>query len=157
LEEVVMKSFVAGVAAVASAFAFVAAAGAGPPLQASGSGVVSAPVLTNVRSHDGITFADFTQAGTLTGTFEGTMDTTGRLIVFPDGRVHVEALVMFVGATPCGTGMVLFRGHDETINGIGTGQVVTVDAAQTVSIHAVIALALAGPAFTYSGSYHCGH
>jgi hypothetical protein len=57
-----MKSFVAGVAAAASALAFVAEAGAGPPLQASGGGVVSAPALTNVRSADGIIFADFTQA-----------------------------------------------------------------------------------------------
>ncbi len=152
-----MKSFVAGVAVVAFALAFVAAAGAGPPLQASGSGVVSAPALTNVRSSDGIIFADFTQSGTLTGTFVGTMDTTGRLIVFPDGRVFVQGFVTFTGTTPCGTGMVLFAGHDQTTNGIGTGLVVTVGAAQTADIHAVIDLALAGPAFTYSGNYHCGH
>jgi hypothetical protein len=153
-----MKPFVAGVAAAASALVFVTAAGAGPPQEATGTGAAGAPVLTNIRLADGNLLADFTQNGALTGTFSGTFETTGQLIVYPDGRVYVHGLVTFTGATACGSGTVPFVGNDQTVGGVGTGTVMTVEGVDnTADIHAVVDLALAGPTFTYSGSYHCGN
>ena len=120
--------------------------------------LAAAPALTNVRSADGNLLADFTQSGALTGTFSGTFETTGHLIVYPDGRLDVHGFITFTGATACGSGTVRFVGNDQTVGGVGTGTVMTVDGAQnTAGIHAVVDLALAGPTFTYSGSYHCGN
>jgi hypothetical protein len=152
-----MRFLLAGLGAAATALAFATAAGADPPQQATGTGVVGAPVLTNVRQADGNVLADETQSGLVTGTFTGTIQSTGRLIIHADGRVDVYAFVTFTGTTPCGSGTVLFVGSDQTRAGAGSGTVRTVDAAaNTVPIHSVDALALVGPAFTYNGTYHCG-
>jgi hypothetical protein len=156
-KETQMRSFLVGLAAAATALGFATASGADPPQQATGSGVVGAPVPTNVRQADGNVLADITQSGVLTGTFSGTIQTTGRLIIHADGRVDVYGFVTFTGATPCGSGTVLFVGSDQTMAGVGSGTVRTVDAAaNTVAIHSVDNLALVGSAFTYSGTYHCG-
>jgi FtsP/CotA-like multicopper oxidase with cupredoxin domain len=50
----------------------VPAAAAGQPIAASGSFVVQSFVQSNVRSADGVTFFDFTEHDTLSGTFSGT-------------------------------------------------------------------------------------
>jgi len=152
-----MRPFFAVVSALAFALAIVAVAGAEPPQPSGGAGTTSAPALTNVRLADGNVLADFTQTGVLTGTFAGTFATTGQLVVFKDGRTFEQAKIVFTGTTPCGTGVAVFEGNGHVIAGVGTAHVFTIDAAEnTVGIHSVDDLLLAGPAFTYGGTYHCG-
>lgn len=152
-----MKAFCVAVASLACALVLVAGAGAEPPQPSTGTGTVTPPALTNVRLADGTVHADFTQTGVTTGTFAGTIATTGQLVVFPDGQVFEQATIVFTGTTPCGTGTAVFEGNGHLIAGVGTAHVFTIDSAEnTIGIQSVDDLALAGPIFTYSGTYHCG-
>jgi hypothetical protein len=150
-----MKVSFAAVIACAAALLFVAATPAAT-LRASGTGTATAPILSNIRLADGNLLADFTQTGTISGTFDGTFETTGNVIVYADGRTVVHAFVVFTGTTACGSGSVTFVGMDSMSAGVGSGRVTTVDAAtDTAGIHADADLVLAGPTFTYDGTYSC--
>jgi len=145
---------------VVSAAAFVAAlvpvvAGATPPQQSSGAGTSTAPVVTSFRQADGNTILEFTNHGTVSGTFTGTFVQTGRMVVHSDGSTETTSLVVFTGtADGCGTGTVSFR----FVGKSGTGHVESIDNADnTANVHSSDDLVLApNGTFTYTGTYHCG-
>jgi hypothetical protein len=146
----------ATVIATAAVMALAVGVAAAAPLPASGTGTAGAPVFSDVHMADGNLVADFAQTGTIVGTFDGTFETTGRVIVYADGRAVVHGFVDFTGTTPCGAGSVTFVGMDATEAGVGSGRVETTDAAtDTAGIHAQADLVLVGPAFTYTGTYSC--
>jgi hypothetical protein len=82
---------------------------------------------------------------------------TGRQVAHEDGLAETSGFVFFIGTTPCGTGTVTFHAVNQTVAGVGTGHATTVrQAGKTVDIYTNAELGLAGLAFTYSGTYHCG-
>jgi hypothetical protein len=151
-----MKLFVACAVAVAAGAATAAAGATGPPQPAAGAGTATPAVLTNVQLADGNVVADFTQQGVIAGTFTGTFTVVGHVITHPDGTTNADAFVTFTGTTPCGAGTVVFQANSRTVAGIGPGHAETVEAAtNTANIQSNTDIAFAGPAFTYSGTYHC--
>ncbi len=147
---------VVALAGVTAMLALASAAGAAPPQPSSGAGTFAPPVLTNVREAGGNTFADVTQTGVISGTFDGTFVARGHLVIHKTGRANLQGTVTFTGVTPCGTGTVVFQANNRTFNGVGTGHSNTVKhSTNTANIHAVSDLTVAGLSFTYSGTYHC--
>jgi hypothetical protein len=112
--------------------------------------------LTNPRIADGNVVADFAQHAVITGTFTGTVDVVGHIVIHADGRTDIAGFVTFTGSTPCGAGTVVFEANSHTVAVVGPGHAATVDAASnTADIRSEDELAFAGPTFTYSGTYHC--
>jgi hypothetical protein len=152
---IVRRRLLLVVSAAVSAAAVVPLAAATPPQTAAGAGTSTPPVLTSSRQADGNTFLEFTNHGTVTGTFTGTFVQTGRMIIHSDGSTETTSLVVFTGtADGCGTGTAAFRFVGQNT----TGHVESIDSADnTVNVHSNTDLVLLpNGAFTYSGTYHCG-
>src|SRR5919198_465983 len=92
---------------------------AGPPITASGSFVQTSFVQSNVRTVDGVTFFDFTERDTLSGTFSGTSVIRGSCVVRASGHGVCQALETFTGTVAGQTGTVQF--HDVVALDLTTG------------------------------------
>jgi hypothetical protein len=75
----------------------VPAAAAGPPVVASGSYQQLSFVPSNFRTADGVTFFDFTEHDSLSGTFSGTSVIEGSCMTRASGQTLCQALETFMG------------------------------------------------------------
>ena len=98
------------------------AAAAGPPFAASGSFVQTSFVQSNVRSADGVTFFDFTEHDTLSGTLSGTSVIQGSCVVRASGQGVCQAVETFTGTVAGRTGTVQFRDVVSLDTTAGTSQ-----------------------------------
>ena len=73
------------------------AAAAGPPVVVSGIFAQTSFVQSNVPSADGVTVFDFTEQGTLAGSFTGTSVLEGSCVVPASGRGVCQARETFTG------------------------------------------------------------
>jgi hypothetical protein len=85
------------------------AAAAGPPFEASGSFAQTSFVQSNVRSAGGVTFFEFTEHDTLSGTFSGTSVIQGSCVVRASRQGVCHALEILDGSVDGESGTARFR------------------------------------------------
>ena len=78
-------------------FAAVPAAAAGAPISASGSFQQLSFVPSNFRTTGGVTFFDFTEHDSLSGTFSGTSVIDGSCLTLPSGQTLCEGIETLTG------------------------------------------------------------
>lgn len=79
------------------AFGALPAAAAGPPIAASGSYRQVSFVPSNFRTSGGVTFFDFTEHDSLSGTFSGTSVIQGSCVTRASGQTVCQAVETFTG------------------------------------------------------------
>jgi hypothetical protein len=85
------------------------AAAAGPPFEASGTVVATSIVQSNFRSADGVTFFDYREEDTLSGTFSGTSLLQTSCIVRASGQGVCHGGETFSGTVAGEAGTARFR------------------------------------------------
>ncbi|MPY98081.1 MAG: hypothetical protein GEU97_08780 [Actinophytocola sp.] len=135
-------------------------AASGPPLAASGEGVITSVEETSSRDADGNRIAERRLEGFLTGTLEGTFVEEVRGVVHDNGQVTFQGTLEFTGTVgECGDGTVHGR-----LSGKGTaGENPRTEARATLVDHASSTVDAAGtgvvvqdgPFLTYDIQYSC--
>jgi hypothetical protein len=97
LPQRVLRLFGLALALATLAFGTAPAAAAGPPIPASGSFQQLSFVASNFRTADGVTFFDFIEHDSLSGTFSGTSVIQGSCLTRASGQTLCQALETFAG------------------------------------------------------------
>jgi hypothetical protein len=141
-----------------SALALAAPVAATPPASLSGSGVVTSAVTTSVRTSDGNTHVETTIRGMIAGSITGTFTIQRSETIHQSGDSNVQDSAVVTGITPCGPGTFATRVEAMIVDGVYAGHGPTIDnSTNTANLSANFDIvAVPGPFFTYTGTYHCG-
>lgn len=134
-------------------------AGAGPPLNGSGSGTITALEITSNVTAGGNRIQTRRLEGTLTGALEGTFTEHVRGVVHSTGLVTFQGTMEFTGTVAdCGSGSIL-----ATVSGQGVAGAPVTDAsfrivnqeAGTLAVSGTGTQHQVGPSITYEVQYVC--
>ena len=144
-------------ASVSAALVVASPLAASPPAPASGGGLVTSVVVTDIRTANGNTHTELVLTGTLTGTVTGTFVLHRHLVTHPSGNGNTRDVVVTTGSTPCGTGTFETRLAGVIEGGVFEAHGTTIDASgNSANFRSNLdVVGPPGPTFTYSGTYHC--